>query len=57
VGTAEVLDAIRRHRAVLTDAGALESRRRVRRRAELERLLVEELTDQIMTLARTLPRP
>jgi LAO/AO transport system kinase len=49
VGTAEVLDAIRRHRAVLTDAGALESRRRVRRRAELERLLVEELTDQIMT--------
>jgi LAO/AO transport system kinase len=48
VGIAELLEAIRRHRAALTDAGALERRRRTRRRAELERLLVEDLTEQIM---------
>ena len=50
-----------RHRRALGEAGALDARRRARRRAELEALLVEELTPQVMArvhadpdLARTL---
>lgn len=61
VGVAELLEAIVRHRAALGEAGALEARRRARRRAELEALLVEELTTRVMArvhadpdLARTL---
>jgi LAO/AO transport system kinase len=61
VGVAEILEAVVRHRAVLGAAGALDARRRARRRAELEALLVEELTAQVMArvhadpdLARTL---
>ena len=39
-----------------TQAGALEKRRRARRRAELEALLVEELTAQVMARAHADPR-
>ena len=53
VGIAELLAAITRHRAVLEQASALEKRRQVRRRAELEALLVEELTAQVMARVRT----
>ena len=48
VGVDELLEAIVRHRAALGEAGALDARRRARRRAELEALLVEELTAQVM---------
>jgi LAO/AO transport system kinase len=41
-GVADVLAAIRRHRATLETAGVLEERRRGRRRLEFETLLVEE---------------
>jgi len=61
VGMEALLEQIRRHRAVLEQAGALEKRRQARRRAELEALLVEEFTSQITarvqsdpTLAQTL---
>jgi LAO/AO transport system kinase len=61
VGIVELLTAIKRHRAALEQAGALEKRRKTRRRGELESLLVEEFTSQVMsrvqtdeTLARTL---
>jgi LAO/AO transport system kinase len=43
VGTAELLGEIRRHRAVLEATGALATRRRARRRAEFQGLLVEAL--------------
>ena len=43
VGIAELLAEIRRHRGLLEAAGALDTRRRRRRRAELEALLVDEL--------------
>ncbi len=43
VGTAGLLAEIRRHRGVLEARGALATRRRARRRAELETLLVDEL--------------
>jgi LAO/AO transport system kinase len=42
-GMAELLAEIRRHRAVLETSGALASRRRAKRRAELEMLLLDEL--------------
>jgi len=42
-GMAELLAEIRRHRAVLEASGALASRRRAKRRAELEMLLLDEL--------------
>src|SRR5262249_11189054 len=44
VGVPELLAEIRRHRAALKSAGALEARRRSRRRLELQSLLVEEVT-------------
>lgn len=43
VGIAELLGAIRRHRATLEAAGALDERQRRRRRSELRSLLVEEI--------------
>jgi LAO/AO transport system kinase len=46
-GVAEVLDAIVRHRATLETAGALEGRRRARRRQEFRGLLVERLTASV----------
>jgi LAO/AO transport system kinase len=46
-GVAEVLDAISRHRATLETAGALEARRRARRRQEFRGLLVERLTARL----------
>jgi LAO/AO transport system kinase len=47
VGVVELLDAIRRHRALLERSGALETRRSERRRAELSRLLVEALAGAV----------
>jgi LAO/AO transport system kinase len=44
VGIDELMAQVRCHRAVLEQAGALETRRQARRRAELEALLVEEFT-------------
>jgi len=52
VGIGELLDAVKRHRAAQEQTGALEKRRQVRRRAELEGLLAEELTAQVMERAR-----
>jgi len=49
VGIDELMGQVKRHRAVLEQAGALETRRQARRRAELEALLVEELTAQVTT--------
>ena len=61
VGIDVLLAEVKRHRSVLEQAGALDKRRQARRRAELEALLVEELTAQITArvqrdpaLARTL---
>jgi len=53
VGIADLLAAITRHRAVLEHAAALETRRQIRRRADLEALLVEEFTAQVMARVRT----
>lgn len=53
VGIVEVMDAIKRHRATLEQAGALEKRRKARRRSELESLLVEEFTSQVMARVQT----
>jgi LAO/AO transport system kinase len=53
IGITELLDAVKRHRAVLEQAGALEKRRQARRRAELEALLVQEFTAQVMARVQT----
>jgi LAO/AO transport system kinase len=55
VGIDELLGQVRRHRAALEQAGALEKRRQARRRAELEALLVEEFTAQISARVQTEP--
>src|SRR5215813_8445774 len=55
VGIGELLDAVKRHRTVLGETGALERRRRERRRGELEALLVEEFTAQVMARVRADP--
>lgn len=47
VGVADLLAAVRRHRAVLEASGALAARRRARLRAELEALLVEEFRGRL----------
>jgi LAO/AO transport system kinase len=47
VGVAELLAEIRRHRGMLEASGALEARRRARRRAELQRLLVAALQQSV----------
>src|SRR5262245_27092742 len=52
VGIAPLLDAVKRHRAALEQAGAVPTRRQARRRAELEALLVEEFTAQITARVR-----
>jgi LAO/AO transport system kinase len=44
VGVIELLAEIRRHRAALEASGALDARRKARRRLELQTLLVDELT-------------
>ena len=53
VGMDELLGQVKRHRATLEQAGALETRRQARRRAELEALLVEEFTAQVTTRVQT----
>src|SRR5881397_2909205 len=53
VGIGELLEAIKRHRGALEQGGALETRRQARRRAELEAVLVEEFTAQVMARVRT----
>jgi LAO/AO transport system kinase len=55
VGIDAVLAEARRHRAALEHAGALETRRQARRRAELEALLVEEFRAQITARVQTDP--
>jgi LAO/AO transport system kinase len=55
VGIDELLAQVQRHRAVLEQAGALETRRQARRRAELEALLVEEFTAQVTARVQTDP--
>jgi LAO/AO transport system kinase len=49
IGVMELLAEIRRHRSVLDGTGALEKRRRARRRADLRTLLVEEFAERVMT--------
>jgi putative protein kinase ArgK-like GTPase of G3E family len=56
VGTPELLATITRHRAALEQAGALETRRRARRRAELEALLVEALSARVWARVQADPR-
>ena len=53
VGMDELLGQVKRHRATLEQAGALETRRQARRRAELEALLVEEFTAQVTARVQT----
>jgi LAO/AO transport system kinase len=55
VGIGELLEAIKRHRTILGESGALERRRQRRRRGELEALLVEEFTAQVMARVRADP--
>jgi len=55
VGIDELMAQVRRHRAVLEQAGALETRRQARRRAELEALLVEEFTAAVTARVQTDP--
>ena len=53
VGIDELMGQVKRHRAVLEQAGALETRRQARRRTELEALLVEEFTAQVTERVQT----
>jgi LAO/AO transport system kinase len=53
VGVAELLETIERHRRALESAGALEARRRGRRREEFKSLLVEEFTASVEERLRT----
>jgi LAO/AO transport system kinase len=46
-GVAELLAAVERHRGAQSAGGALAARRRARRRAEFEKLLVEQLTTTV----------
>ena len=48
VGIDELLAEVKRHRRVLEEAGALATRRRARRKAELRTLLVEEFAGRVM---------
>jgi len=47
VGVRELLTEVRRHRATLERAGALQARRRARLRGELETLLLEALRERV----------
>jgi LAO/AO transport system kinase len=49
VGLAELLVEVKRHRSALEQTGALEKRRRARRRADLRTLLIEEFAGRVMT--------
>ena len=49
VGVGELLAEIKRHRSVLDQTGALEKRRRARRRSDLRTLLVEEFAGRVTT--------
>jgi len=49
VGLAELLAEVKHHRSVLEQTGALEKRRRARRRADLRTLLIEEFAGRVMT--------
>jgi LAO/AO transport system kinase len=51
VGVGELLDAVARHRAALEHSGALEKRRRARRREELRGLLGEALAGELLARA------
>ena len=53
VGVPELLSAVRAHRAALEASGALEARRRGRRRAEFERLLVDRFRARVREEIRT----
>jgi LAO/AO transport system kinase len=55
VGMDAMLEQIRRHRAALEQAGALEKRRQARRRADLEARLAEEFTAQVTARVQTDP--
>ena len=55
VGMDALLQQVKRHRAALEQAGALEKRRQARRRADLEALLVEEYTARLTALAQRDP--
>jgi LAO/AO transport system kinase len=50
VGVAELLGEVKRHRSVLEASGALEKRRRARRRADLRMLLTEEFAGRVMAV-------
>src|SRR5512132_913394 len=53
VGIVELMAALQRHRSALEASGALRARRQSRRRGELEALLVEEFTAQVMARVQT----
>jgi LAO/AO transport system kinase len=55
VGMDAMLEQVRRHRAALEQAGALEKRRQARRRADLEARLAEEFTAQVTARVQTDP--
>ena len=55
VGVAELLAEVKRHRSVLEQTGALEKRRRARRRADLKTLLVEEFAGRVTPSIETDP--
>jgi len=50
VGVAELLGEVKRHRSVLEASGALEKRRRARRRADLRMLLTEDFAGRVMAM-------
>ena len=50
VGVAELLGDVKRHRSVLEAAGALEKRRRARRRADLRMLLTDAFAGRVMAM-------
>ena len=47
-GVAAVLEAIRRHRTLLSEHGALESRRARKRRAEFQEILIQEIRERVL---------
>lgn len=53
IGVRELLEEIKRHRTTLEQTRALEKRRRARRGAELQAMLVEEFMAEVMRRVRT----
>ena len=47
-GVAAVLEAIRRHRTLLSERGALEARRARKRRAEFQEILIQEIRERVL---------